>query len=162
MDFHERLLDEQAIEQVYVRYCDIIDDKDFDRLDEVFTADCLGDYRNTNGKIQEGLAPLIAHLKHGMGPGADCGPTHHNVCNFRISVDGDRAESRAHFYAVHRGVNHYEGAMYTCWGEYADSWIRTTRGWRVSRRVYRNFLTEGPVAIVRGTHRVAATDSLRR
>ena len=150
----ETLIDERAIEQVYHRYCDIIDQKDFDRLVEVFTADCVGDYRNTNGKIQEGVAPLIAHLWRGMGPGADCGETHHNVCNFRIVVDGDTAGGKAHFYAVHRGVNHYDGQMYTCWGEYDDAWVRTVDGWRVNRRTYRNFLIEGPVAIVRGTHRI--------
>lgn len=147
--------DQQAIEQVYIRYCEIIDRKEFDRLVDVFTDDCVGDYRNTNGKVHEGVAPLVRHLKHGMGPGADCGATHHNVCNFRIDVEGDTARSRAHFYAVHRGINHYDGQMYTCWGEYVDSWIRTPQGWRVRSRTYRNFLTKGPVAIVRGTHRVS-------
>ena len=70
------LKDKDAIEQVYVRYCEIIDEKDFDRLDEIFTVDCVGDYRNTNGKVQEGVAPLIAHVTHGMGLGSDCGATH--------------------------------------------------------------------------------------
>ena len=153
MDTVQRLADLHAIEAVYHRYCDIIDGKDFDRLTEVFTEDCLGDYRNTNGKIQEGVAPLIAHLHRGMGPGADCGATHHNVCNIRIDLDGGTAAGRAHFYAVHHGVNHFDGALYICWGEYTDRWIRTPAGWRVRHRVYRNFLTEGPVAIVRGTHR---------
>lgn len=145
--------DKHAIEQVYNRYCDIIDAKAFDRLDEVFTWDCVGDYRSTNGKIQEGLAPLIAHVTRGMGPGSDCGATHHNVCNLRLAVSGDRAKSRMHFYAVHEGINHYEGQTYTCWGQYEDDWIRTDAGWRVSRRLYRNFLIEGPVAIVRAVHR---------
>jgi 3-phenylpropionate/cinnamic acid dioxygenase small subunit len=147
------LIDERLIEEVYDRYCDIIDDKDFDRLAEVFTEDCVGDYRNTNGLIQDGVRPLIERLKRGMGPGADCGRTRHNVFNFRISVAGDTARSKARFYAVHEGVDHYAGATYTCWGEYDDSWVRTPAGWRVSRRVYRNFLIEGPVEIVRGTRR---------
>jgi len=91
------LYDEAAIRQVYHLYCDLIDQKDFARLDEVFTLDSVGDYRSANGKIQNGLAPLIEHLTRGMGPGSDCGPTHHNVLNFRIRVDGDTATSRAHF-----------------------------------------------------------------
>lgn len=147
------LQDEVLIEQVYDRYCDIIDDKDFDRLVEVFTEDCVGDYRNTNGLVQNGVRPLIARLKRGMGPGADCGRTHHNVFNFRISVTGDTALGKAYFYAVHEGIAHYAGQTYTCWGEYDDAWVRTAEGWRVARRLYRNFLIDGPVEIVRGTHR---------
>jgi len=148
-DFAAYLEDKHAIEQVYIRYCDLIDQKAFDRLDEVFTLDCIGDYRSTNAKVQEGLAPLIAHVTRGMGPGSDCGATHHNVCNFRVTVDGDTAASKAHFYAVHEGINHCAGEHYTCWGEYDDQWTRTEKGWRVSRRTYRNFLIDGTTDVVR-------------
>jgi hypothetical protein len=72
-DFVAYLKDKHEIEQVYIRYCDLIDQKDFASLDEVFTEDCIGDYRSTNGTIQQGLAPLIAHVTRGMGPGSDCG-----------------------------------------------------------------------------------------
>jgi ketosteroid isomerase-like protein len=145
------LLDERAIEAVYERYCDIIDAKDFDRLTEIFTEDSVGDYRNTNGLIDQGVRTLIERLKRGMGQGSDCGPTHHNVFNFRIFVSGDAAKGRAHFYAVHEGVNRCAGERYTCWGEYDDEWVRTPAGWRVSRRTYRNFLIEGTVDVVRRT-----------
>ena len=148
-DFTAYLEDKHAIEQVYIRYCDLIDQKAFDKLDEVFTEACIGDYRSTNGKVQEGLAPLIAHVTRGMGPGSDCGATHHNVCNFRITVDGDTAASKAHFYAVHEGINHCAGERYTCWGEYDDQWTRTEKGWRVSRRTYHNFLIDGTTDVVR-------------
>jgi 3-phenylpropionate/cinnamic acid dioxygenase small subunit len=148
-DFVAYLADKHAIEQVYIRYCNIIDQKAFDRLDEVFTQDCIGDYRSTNGKVQEGLAPLIAHVTRGMGPGSDCGVTHHNVCNFRVTVDGDTATAKAHFYAVHQGINRCIGEHYTCWGEYDDQWVRTEKGWRVCRRTYRNFLIDGRTDVVR-------------
>ena len=144
-DFAGYLQDKHEIEQVYIRYCDLIDQKDFTRLNEVFT----DDDRSTNGKVQEGLAPLIAHVMRGMGPGSDCGPTHHNVCNFRVTVDGNTAASKAHFYAVHEGINHCAGEHYTCWGEYDDQWTRTTHGWRVIRRTYRNFMIDGTTDVVR-------------
>ncbi len=110
-DFATYLEDKHKIEQVYIRYCDIIDQKAFDKLSEVFTSDCVGDYRSTNGKIQQGLAPLIEHVTRGMGPGSDCGATHHNVCNFRVAVDGDTATSKAHFYAVHEGSQFMNGMV---------------------------------------------------
>jgi hypothetical protein len=145
------LNDERAIERVYSRYCDVIDGKDFARLDEVFTPECIGDYRSTNGKLMEGLAPLVAHVTRGMGPGSDCGATHHNCFNHRIAVDGDTARSKAHFFAVHEGINRCAGEHYTCWGEYDDLFVRTTQGWRVARRTYRNFLIDGTVDVVRAT-----------
>lgn len=145
------LEDERAIERVYYSYCEIIDRKEFARLDEVFTADCIGDYRNTNGKIMEGLATLMAHVTRGMGPGSDCGATHHNCCNFRIEVAGDKARSKAHFYAMHQGIKRCADEHYTCWGEYDDLFVRTEQGWRVARRTYRNFLIDGTVDVVRAT-----------
>jgi ketosteroid isomerase-like protein len=145
------LEDERAIRQVYCRYCDIIDRKEFGRLDEVFTEDCVGDYRSTNGQVMKGLAPLVAHVTRGMGPGSDCGATHHNCCNFRIEVSGDTARAIAHFYAVHEGINRCAGEHYTCWGEYDDQFVRTGKGWRVARRTYRNFLIDGTVDVVRAT-----------
>lgn len=148
-DFAAYLEHKHAIEQVYIRYCDLIDQKAFEKLDEVFTPDCIGDYRSTNGKVQEGLAPLIAHVTRGMGPGSDCGATHHNVCNVRVTIDGDIATSKAHFYAVHEGTNHCAGEHYTCWGEYDDQWTRTDKGWRISRRTYRNFMIDGTTDVVR-------------
>jgi len=149
-DLHT-LLDLRAIEMVYYRYCEVIDAKDFDRLDEIFTIDAVGDYRSSNGILQQGVAPLADRLFRGMGPGSDCGATQHNVSNIRATIDGDQATSRAHFYAVHAGLNAHAGQRYTCWGEYADRWVRTPAGWRVAERQYRNFLTEGPVAIIRAT-----------
>jgi 3-phenylpropionate/cinnamic acid dioxygenase small subunit len=143
------LWDIRAIEQIYFRYCEVIDAKDFDRLDEVFAADAVGDYRSSNGILQQGVAPLAERLYRGMGPGSDCGPTQHNVTNIRIALDGDRATASAHFYAVHAGLYAFAGQRYTCWGQYDDIWVRTQAGWRVAERLYRNFLTEGPEAIIR-------------
>ena len=38
-DFAAYLADKHAIEQVYIRYCDIIDQKAFDQLDETFAGE---------------------------------------------------------------------------------------------------------------------------
>lgn len=141
------LNDERDIRAVYCLYCDIIDDKDFDRLTEVFTEDAYQDYRQTLGPdgIRRGTAELIAGAHKHMGKGSYCGQTHHNVMNFRIDVSGDAATAKVHYYAVHRGVGKYDGALYSMWGEYDDQLVRTADGWRVSHRMYRSFLTEGPV-----------------
>ena len=150
-DATQTLWDKHLIEQVYFRYCEVIDAKDFDRLDEVFTLDAVGDYRSANTHLDQGLASLAARLKVGMGPQSDCGPTQHNVLNIRLEIEGDRATGKAHFYAVHQGINGHEGALYSCWGQYDDQWVRAPAGWRIAQRDYRNFLTEGPVGVIRAT-----------
>jgi 3-phenylpropionate/cinnamic acid dioxygenase small subunit len=159
MDGPETLWDLRLIEQQYFRYCEIIDAKDFDALEEIFLAEAVQDYRSSNGILQNGVAPLIARLHVGMGRDSDCGATQHNVCNVRAAVTGDRAVAKAHFYAVHAGRNRYDGEIYRCWGQYDDIWQRTSAGWRIARRDYVNFLTEGPVAIIRATGRPMTGDT---
>lgn len=146
------LIDKDAIEQVYIRYCEIVDSKTFDHMDEVFLDDCVGDYTQALGPgvISPNRASLIASMHANLGPESSCGATHHNVLNFRISVDGDSATAKVHYYAVHRGRGAQDGALYSMWGQYADDLRRTAAGWRVAKRVYTVALTEGPSAVVAG------------
>lgn len=151
------LTDKDAIEQVYIRYCEIVDSKRFDEMDEVFTVDCVGDYTQALGPgvISPDRASLIASMHANLGEGSHCGATHHNVMNFRIAVAGDRATAKVNYYAVHRGCGGYDGALYSMWGQYADELVRTADGWRVARRIYTCQLTEGPAAVVSGAGRAA-------
>jgi 3-phenylpropionate/cinnamic acid dioxygenase small subunit len=140
------LMDKHAIEQVYIRYCEIVDNKTFDDMHEVFTEDTVGDYSHSLGPgvISPNRAALIASMHQNLGEGSNCGPTHHNVLNFQIQVTGDTAKAKVHYYAVHRGLKRFEGALYSMWGQYNDDLVRTPQGWRVKYRVYQAFLTEGP------------------
>lgn len=146
------LIDERAIERVYMLYCDLVDAKDFDRLGEVFTEDTRGDYTQALGPgvITEGLASIIGAMHANLGAGTHCGATHHNVTNFRIDVAGDSATARVHYIAAHAGVGELTGKCYVMWGEYADTLMRTAGGWRVKDRVYTLACSEGDPAIVAG------------
>lgn len=146
------LIDKAAIEQVYIRYCEIVDSKTFDAMDEVFLEECTGDYTQALGPgvISPNRTSLIASMHANLGPESSCGATHHNVLNFRIRVTGDTATAKVHYYAVHRGRGAQDGALYSMWGQYADDLQRTSAGWRVAKRVYTVALTEGPSAVVAG------------
>lgn len=141
------LMDKAAIEQVYVRYCEIVDSKRFDEMHEVFAEDATGDYTQALGPgvISPDRASLIASMHANLGPDSNCGPTHHNVGNFRISVDGDTAQARVNYYAVHLGRGDFPGALYSMWGQYDDTLVRTSAGWRVKARVYTCAIAQGPV-----------------
>jgi 3-phenylpropionate/cinnamic acid dioxygenase small subunit len=146
----QQLIDERAIEQIYVRYCELVDGKDFDRLGEVFAPDTRGDYSQALGEgvVTEGLPALIAAMYHNLGAGSHCGATHHNVTNFRIAVEGGRAKARAHFIAAHAGEGRHAGESYVMWGEYADELVRTAEGWRVVDRIYTLAVSQGNPALV--------------
>lgn len=143
------LIDKDAIEQVYVRYCEIVDAKTFDDMHEVFTEDAVGDYTQALGPgvISPDRASLIASMHANLGPDSHCGPTHHNVGNFRVLVDGDSAQARVHYYAEHIGRGAYEGEQYSMWGQYEDDLVRTATGWRVKNRVYKCNFSRGPAAV---------------
>jgi ketosteroid isomerase-like protein len=145
MDFLQYLKDRHEIEQAYYLYCEAIDTKQLDRLVGVFSEDTVGDYRAVPGKLLIGSRDdLLKNMWNNLGPGSFCGRTHHNVTNLRLEVDGDTAESWAHYYAVHEGALDYEGELYVMWGEYHDQWVRTDEGWRVKVRGYDPFITRGP------------------
>ena len=152
MDDFRRLVDERAIEAVYVRYCELIDGKDFDRLDEVFTAETRGDYSQALGPgvVIVGLPALVAAMHANLGEGSSCGSTHHNVTNFRIAVERNEATAKVHYIAAHSGVGAHAGADYTMWGEYADRLVRTAKGWRIADRVYTLAVATGDPAVVAG------------
>lgn len=140
------LMDKHAIEQVYIRYCEVVDAKEFALLSEVFTPDTYHDYTQSLGPgvVITGLEQLVDAMKTNLGPSSNCGATQHNVGNFRIAVDGDTATAKVNYYAVHRGLGEYEGALYSMWGLYDDNLVRTPEGWRISHRIYSSALTEGP------------------
>ena len=142
----QMLLDQRTIEQVYIRYCEIVDTKHFDDLHEVFTEDATGDYTQALGPgvISPDRVSLIASMQANLGTDSNCGPTHHNVGNFRITIDGDTAAAKVHYYAEHLGQGDYPGEQYSMWGQYDDELVRTDKGWRVSKRIY-------TCAIKRGT-----------
>jgi hypothetical protein len=150
MDLVQTLAVERAVHRVYLDYCDAIDEKRFDDLDRVFTLDCQGDYRDTQGVVLDGLAPLVTRLHENLGPDSTCGATHHNVLNFRVDVlDDDRTDAQVHFYAVHQGTGAMAGRLYSVWGRYDDELHRTEGGWRIARRKYTNFVVDGDKAVIR-------------
>lgn len=148
----QTLIDERAIERIYMLYCDLVDGKAFDRLGEVFTADTRGDYTQALGPgvVTEGLDAIVGAMHANLGVHSGCGATHHNVTNFRITVDGATARAKVHYIAAHTGAGPLAGESYTMWGEYDDLLIRTPEGWRVRNRVYTLALSDGNPAIVSG------------
>ena len=142
------LIDKHLIEQNFVIYGRLVDEKRFDELDLVFTSDVTMVVTQPTTIALQGLDAVIGAMRQRLGPEANCRLTHHNMTNLNLTVDGDQAESRANFLAWHTGRNDYEGKVYFMGGHYDDRWRRTPAGWRVAHRIFSIVLTEGDEAMM--------------
>jgi 3-phenylpropionate/cinnamic acid dioxygenase small subunit len=131
--------DRWEIQQLLCRWCDLVDAHEWKSMGEVFTEDVVGVY---NGMEVPGLQTLIDSGLANMTRDT-IARTQHNVMNFRISLDGDAGRCITHYYAVHLGAGDFKGQIYSMWGEYDDTVVRTSAGWRIERRDYTTFMVEG-------------------
>jgi len=134
------LADRLEIEEVLTRYAWALDSKEFDRLDDVFTADAHIDYTSSGGvagafpEVKAWLAQVLPHF-----------PAYqHLVTNKDIRVDGDGATSRSEFYnpMVTAKPDGSRGIFFVG-GEYHDQLTRTPQGWRITDRVEKSIWTDG-------------------
>ncbi len=126
------LSDRFEIRALIVRYANALDERRFERLDEVFTADAYVDYRATGGiagpwgEIRTWLPPAVTAFPHMC----------HLVGNIGIVLDGDRAQARTLCLnpvevPLRRGGS--QVMLLAMW--YRDRLVRTAAGWRMRERV---------------------------
>lgn len=135
------LADRQAIVDLTVAYCWALDTRDWNALDEVFTPDATADLaRDVAGvdaikaRVAEALEPLDA--------------SQHLVATHQVTIDGDRATCRCYLQAQHvkHGVD--GGPNFIVAGRYEDELVRTSAGWRISRRTLVRTWTDGNPAVM--------------
>jgi 3-phenylpropionate/cinnamic acid dioxygenase small subunit len=123
--------DRAAIEEILVRYCTIVDARDFQRFDEIFTPDAIIDY-TASGGIKGALPEIKTWLIKVLAPFT---VVLHHVTNFDIRVEGDRARSTCYLFNP-MGLGQPDGttSMFWCGGRYRDELVRTKGGWRITSR----------------------------
>lgn len=126
----QNMSDRLEIQDLLVRYCDAIDERDFDALDDVFLADAFIDYTEAGGA--KGTLPEIkTYLARALGQFSKC---QHMIGLPRIKIEGDTATARTTLY--NPMVLEYNGAPHTffvgMW--YCDELVRTDKGWRIKTR----------------------------
>ena len=88
---------------------------------------------------------LLAGFRAGLHSGK---VSHHLVANYRITVDGDRAELWAHGYAWNRVPSLPAGTdLWETWGNYRLSCRRIAGEWRLDGFRYYSKLTRGNEAV---------------
>lgn len=120
--------DRLEIQQLLIDYSTAIDKRQFDDLDLVFTPDAYIDYRAMGGidgrypEVKAWLAQVLPNF-----------PAYfHMLGNADIRVDGDAATSRTICFNPMK-LND-DGQILFCGLWYEDEFIRTTDGWRLTRR----------------------------
>ena len=125
----QALLDEREIIRGLSRFARILDNKQWDRLGDVFADDLSFDYGT--GGDQYGMAALTTNMRRFLD---HCGGTQHLIGSILVDVDGDRATSRSYVQARHQRVDDPAGPIFDSNGEYVDQWERRAEGWRIVRR----------------------------
>ncbi|HYC55057.1 MAG TPA: nuclear transport factor 2 family protein [Candidatus Binatia bacterium] len=125
------LADRLEIQDVLVRYCNAIDTGNYALLDEVFTAEGIGDYTAAGG-IRGTLAEIKDWLEKALAPFP---VRQHLVTNFTVEIDGDHASTHCYLFNPLGFPDAGSLAMLFCGGAYRDTLVRTPQGWRITERV---------------------------
>lgn len=124
--------DRIEIADLLTRYTRAIDTGEWDRLDEVFTADATIDYTATGGiegefpKVKAWLAEMLPMFPR----------RHHVIAQSEVEVDGDEATVLAYF--LNPMVLPQPDGTELLWefgGYYRHRLVRTAAGWRSRRLV---------------------------
>jgi 3-phenylpropionate/cinnamic acid dioxygenase small subunit len=126
------LLDRLEIQDLLTRYCKAIDTKDWNLLDTCFVPDAHVDYTSSGGvagayaEVRAWLAQVLPNFPMSQ----------HTIGNFDVTIDGDRASSKVHFYNP-MGRPKADGTLSLFWigGFYVDDLVRTSDGWRIAKRI---------------------------
>jgi len=127
----QEISDRLEIQQVMTDYADAIDTRNYDALDQVFTADAFIDYTAMGG-IKGQYPEVKAWLKDTLKWFPNY---YHLISNFKLKIDGDRASSRIICFnpmlMQPEGKSHV--MFFGLW--YLDQWVRTDAGWRMTERL---------------------------
>jgi hypothetical protein len=137
------LLDHHEIQNVIARYAlgqDRHQGEDSNVLedwDEVFTEDGVTDYSAAGAPVGSYRALWKWMRGDGDTPGRMSGFSNwqHMLSLPVISIEGDRAQARTDYLAVHRG--RAEAGLnfhYNASGAFHDTLVRTAKGWRIRHR----------------------------
>ncbi|ANI79788.1 MULTISPECIES: nuclear transport factor 2 family protein [Sphingobium] len=125
----QALGDEREIVRGLSRFARILDNKQWDRLGDVFADSICFDYGT--GGDQHGMAALTVNMRRFLDR---CGSTQHLIGSILVDVEGNRATSRSYVQARHQRVDDPAGPIFDSNGEYVDQWERRPEGWRIIRR----------------------------
>jgi len=131
-----------AIQQVLFHYAYALDARDYDALDDVFSPDAN---LHTSGGTTMSPAQYKAMCATEL---VKLDATHHMVTNTSVTVDGDRANSRAYFQAQHVKRSLAPDSQFLMAGWVDDQLERRAAGWRIVDRQWHSAWSSGNPAVL--------------
>lgn len=136
------LADRMEIAELMARYADMVDRRDWTRMDRIFALEATIDLRPAGGRAGP-FREMLAWLDRAL----DSWPRNlHMITNLIVELEGDRANARCYFHVpTGRDAREGEGAQFTVThsGRYLDRLIHTADGWRIVERVCEQVVREG-------------------
>jgi len=135
----QQMADRLAIQELLYHYADMVDSRDWARIDEVFAEGAQLDYTSTGGAKGD-AREVMAWLARALEPW----PINlHCITNVRVRFEGAGAVCRSSFHApMARGELGAQDVI-TNAGYYEDVLMRTPTGWRIQERVCRQTVMQG-------------------
>lgn len=127
----QEMSDRFEIQDLLVGYCYAVDARDFDKLDEFFTADAFIDYSEMalfKGSLAETKAFLTASFKQVLAAQHVVSTT-----RYEFAADGQSAKTKTVCYNPMTVTNGAETDTMICGLWYIHDLVRTPDGWRIAR-----------------------------
>jgi ketosteroid isomerase-like protein len=136
----QEISDRLEIEQLLIRYCHAIDERDWDTYRSVYTDDAVIDDigagpSNTVDQMVEFLPQALEKVVL----------IQHAISTSRVDIDGDTATANTVCHCpvvLDRGDGETEMYFQGLW--YEDELVRTPAGWKISKRAERNYFHNMP------------------
>jgi ketosteroid isomerase-like protein len=136
----QEISDRLEIEQLLVRYCHAVDQRDWDAYRAVYTEDALID--DIGAGPGNGVDDMVAFLSRALERVV---LIQHAVSTSRIDIDGDTATARSVCHCpvvLDRGNGQTEMCFQGLW--YEDELVRTPEGWKISNRAETGYFHNMP------------------
>ena len=125
----QEMSDRFEIQDLLVGYCYAVDARDFDALDQYFTADAVIDYSEMVG-FKGDLAQTKQFLQ---GSFSIVTAVQHAISTTRYEFDGDRCRTKSVCYNPMTVTNGLQEDTVTFGLWYIHDLVRTAAGWRIAR-----------------------------
>jgi hypothetical protein len=132
--------DRIVINEMFNRYSEALDRKEWGLLDGFFADDAVGEFSSQDGSMDFEITggPAIVEFARRMIGSPDI-VTQHLMANFSAAIDGDTATASTKMRAYHHGIGPREGLFEESIGHYAGRFRRTPTGWECTwweERIY--------------------------
>jgi 3-phenylpropionate/cinnamic acid dioxygenase small subunit len=136
----QEMSDRMEIEQLLIRYCHAVDQRDWDAYRAVYTADAvIDDVGAGPGNSVDDMVEFLSRALERVVL------IQHAVSTSLVELDGDTAHARTVCHCpvvLDRGSGETQMFFQGLW--YVDDLVRTPDGWRISKRVEQDYFHNMP------------------